>query len=153
MRYSARSFEYLYMGRLGRFFRSVRSLSGFLQYHSLTLPARFRFPGHPQSVDAILRVDEDTIITGSSDGIIRVIQILPNQMLGIIGEHTDLPIERLQYDRTKSFIGSTSHDNFIKFWDVSMFQEGATAEGESAAPSTRSEGLQKDPVKEFFADL
>ena len=27
--------------------------------------------GHPQSIDAILPVDEDTIITGSSDGLIR----------------------------------------------------------------------------------
>lgn len=30
-----------------------------------------RFPGHPDSVEAVLKVDEDTILTGSSDGIIR----------------------------------------------------------------------------------
>ena len=30
-----------------------------------------RFPGHPESVEAILKVDEDTVLTGSSDGIVR----------------------------------------------------------------------------------
>ncbi len=41
-----------------------------------------RFPGHPQSVDALIAVDEDMLLTGSSDGVIRVISILPNKMLG-----------------------------------------------------------------------
>lgn len=30
-----------------------------------------RFPGHPQSIDAIIAIDEETIVTGSSDGLIR----------------------------------------------------------------------------------
>ena len=30
-----------------------------------------RFPGHPNSVDSIIKVDEDTILTGSLDGIVR----------------------------------------------------------------------------------
>ncbi|CAN0385354.1 unnamed protein product [Discosporangium mesarthrocarpum] len=30
-----------------------------------------RFRGHPHSVDALLKLDEDTVLTGSSDGIIR----------------------------------------------------------------------------------
>ena len=32
-----------------------------------------RFPGHPNSVDALLKIDEDTIVTGSSDGLIRCV--------------------------------------------------------------------------------
>jgi WD40 repeat protein len=54
-----------------------------------------RFPGHPQSVDALVAVSEDLVLTGSSDGVIRVISILPNKMLGIVGEHSDWPVERL----------------------------------------------------------
>jgi WD repeat-containing protein 55 len=30
-----------------------------------------RFPGHPQSIDTMVKIDEDTLCTGSSDGIIR----------------------------------------------------------------------------------
>lgn len=54
-----------------------------------------RFPGHPASVDALVRLDEDTVVTGSSDGLIRIVSILPNKMLGIVGEHAEYPIERL----------------------------------------------------------
>ena len=34
------------------------------------------FPGHPRSIDAIMKLDEDTILTGSSDGLIRVVGII-----------------------------------------------------------------------------
>ena len=41
-----------------------------------------RFPGHPSSIDAIVKVDEETILTGSSDGIGgAAISILPNKPL------------------------------------------------------------------------
>lgn len=39
--------------------------------------------------------DEDTILTGSSDGVVRVVGVLPNKLLGIVGEHSELPVERL----------------------------------------------------------
>jgi hypothetical protein len=35
-----------------------------------------RFPGHPNSVDALLKIDEDTLLTGSSDGLIRSVLFL-----------------------------------------------------------------------------
>lgn len=31
--------------------------------------------------------DADTVLTGSADGLIRIIGILPNAMLGLVGEH------------------------------------------------------------------
>ena len=34
-----------------------------------------RFIGHPQSVESLVKVDEDTLITCSEDGIVRVIQV------------------------------------------------------------------------------
>ncbi len=37
-----------------------------------------RFPGHPQSIDEIIGVDKDTIITGSSDGLIRYAHARPS---------------------------------------------------------------------------
>ena len=41
-----------------------------------------RFPGHPESVDTMLKVDESTVITGSSDGMLRVSQIQPDKVRG-----------------------------------------------------------------------
>lgn len=82
-----------------------------------------RYPGHPQSVSAIVKIDESTICTGSSDGIIRVVSILPNKLLGVIGEHQDFPIEKLKMSHDSKFLASSSHDNTVKFWNVQFLYE------------------------------
>lgn len=46
-------------------------------------------------MDALVAFDEDSVVTGSQDGLIRLISILPNRMLGVLGEHDDLPVESL----------------------------------------------------------
>ncbi|CAN0092254.1 unnamed protein product, partial [Hapterophycus canaliculatus] len=55
-----------------------------------------RFRGHPHSVDALLTLDEDTVLTGSSDGIIRVVSIQPDKFLGLLGDHEDFPVESIK---------------------------------------------------------
>ena len=80
-----------------------------------------RFPGHPQSVDSMLKVDENSVITGSTDGLIRVISLQPNKVLGVIGDHEDFPVEGLRRSRCGGILGSFSHDDIVRFWDVSMF--------------------------------
>ncbi|OZJ04549.1 hypothetical protein BZG36_02694 [Bifiguratus adelaidae] len=84
-----------------------------------------RFLGHPNSIDTIVKIDEDTVCTGSSDGIIRVVSILPNKLLGIIGDHgEDFPIERIHLSHDKKYLGSCSHDQSVRLWDVQwLFDE------------------------------
>jgi hypothetical protein len=83
-----------------------------------------RYPGHPSSIDAILKVDEDTILTGSSDGLIRVVSIQPNQFIGVLGDnHEGFPIEQLQFTCDRSYVGSVTHDNFIRLWDARILDE------------------------------
>ncbi|KAL7579841.1 hypothetical protein ACA910_004854 [Epithemia clementina (nom. ined.)] len=82
-----------------------------------------RFPGHPASVDALLPVDEDTLLTGSSDGLIRVVQIHPNKLLGIMGEHEGFPIEKLKFNANRNFVGSSTHDQNIRIWDARILQD------------------------------
>jgi len=48
-----------------------------------------RLMGHPNSIDTMVKYDEDTIITGSEDGLIRACSILPNKILAILGDPTD----------------------------------------------------------------
>lgn len=38
-------------------------------------------------MDSILKFDEDTVLTGSGDGMVRVVSILPNKLLAVAGEH------------------------------------------------------------------
>eukprot|EP01098_Paradermamoeba_levis_P006537 TRINITY_DN270_c0_g1_i2.p1 TRINITY_DN270_c0_g1~~TRINITY_DN270_c0_g1_i2.p1 ORF type:complete len:287 (+),score=97.23 TRINITY_DN270_c0_g1_i2:150-1010(+) len=90
-----------------------------------------RFPGHPFSIDTMVKIDEDTIATGSSDGLIRVVGILPNKMLGVIGDHEDFPVEKLSVSYDKRFMASCSHDCLVKFWDVKYLfdDQGGDEEG------------------------
>ena len=70
--------------------------------------------GHPASVDALAEFDADTLLTGSSDGVIRIVSILPNRMLGVVGEHDAYPVERL----------GLSHDRWVHCSDVRQALEG-----------------------------
>jgi hypothetical protein len=36
-----------------------------------------------------------TILTGSSDGLVRAVKVLPTKLLGIVADHGDLPVERI----------------------------------------------------------
>lgn len=82
-----------------------------------------RFMGHPESIDALLKLDEGTIITGSSDGLVRVVEIQPNRLLGVLGDHDGFPVEDLQFSRDRGLIGSLSHDDIVRMWDVSILHE------------------------------
>eukprot|EP00775_Hariotina_reticulata_P013747 gene13747-13866_t len=99
-----------------------------------------RFPGHPESVDAIVKFDEDTIITGSSDGTLRVINILPNKLLGVVGGHADdMPVERLALTKDKRLLVSMSHDSTVKLWDMSILQEDPDADDDPEQPGAKEE--------------
>lgn len=104
-----------------------------------------RFLGHPNSVDAMLKVDEDTLLTGSSDGIIRIVTILPNKMIGVIGEHADFPVERLAFSRDRNILGSASHDNTVKLWDVRyLYEDDKEVEEEESAAAQSTSAADSD---------
>jgi hypothetical protein len=69
-----------------------------------------RYPGHPQSIDALLKVDEDTVLIGCSDGLVRAVRILPNALFGTLGQHDGFLVEMLKFDRDRRMVGSVSHD-------------------------------------------
>ena len=134
-----------------------------------------RYPGHPNSIDTIVKIDEDTIFTGSADGIIRVVQLQPNKLLGVIGDHEGFPVERIALSHDKSFLASCSHDSTVKFWDVGyIFEEDdgedddeadsddsddsdAMDDGERAAAARRKakgkQKVQQPSTNPFFGDL
>jgi len=82
-----------------------------------------RFPGHPKSIDALLKVDEDTLLTGSNDGIVRVLQLQPDKLLGVLGDHNGFPVEKLRFGANNRVIGSVSYDTMIRMWDASIFND------------------------------
>lgn len=81
-----------------------------------------RIPGHPSSIDCLLNLDEDTVLTGSSDGLIRVVQILPHKFLGVVADHGQgLPVERMK--RKGGMLVSCGHGSEVKVTDISSLLE------------------------------
>lgn len=105
-----------------------------------------RLPGHPESVSALVKVDEDRLITASSDGLLRVVSIQPNRLVGVIGEHSDFPTERLDLHAGAKLLASASHDSVVKVWDVGHLYGGEGGEGGDDAnegDSTDDEGQRR----------
>jgi len=130
-----------------------------------------RFPGHPSSVDALLKVDENTVLTGSSDGLIRVVQIHPDKFLGILNESADgrmssksgpnlagndpdishghggYPVEKLEYNSNKDVVGSVSHDNYVRLWDARILKDDNNEDNDDEEESDE----EKDDTKTLTA--
>ncbi|PNY08855.1 WD repeat-containing protein 55-like, partial [Trifolium pratense] len=66
------------------------------------------------SVDTMLKLDEDRIITGSENGMINLVGILPNRVIQPIAEHSEYPVERLAFSHDRKFLGSIAHDQMLK---------------------------------------
>ncbi|XP_052204631.1 WD repeat-containing protein 55 [Diospyros lotus] len=131
------------------------------------------------SVDALLKLDEDRVITGSENGLISLVGILPSKILQPIAEHSEYPIERLAFSHDKRFLGSISHDQTLKLWDMDYLLRGqgntpsflADADSDSDEPEemdmdvnvpksskgvkreTSSNGQGQSSSNSFFADL
>lgn len=106
----------------------VLDTSSFIYYH----------PPH-HSIDSIISMDHDTLITGCSDGFIRFFSISSHKFIGILNPSDDVmkqhtskdtrvhelisvgkgyPIEQLDFTLEKKFLASLSHDNFIRFYSL-----------------------------------
>lgn len=76
------------------------------------------YRGHPASISSIVVVDNNSVFTGSSDGLIRVVQVAPHKIYGVFGDCGDLPVEELRLSHDNSLLASVSHDLAVRFWDV-----------------------------------
>ncbi|KAK4401719.1 WD repeat-containing protein 55 [Sesamum angolense] len=96
----------------------------------------------PNSVDALLKLDEDRVITGSENGIISLVGILPNRIIQPIAEHSEYPVERLAFSHDRKFLGSISHDQTLKLWDLEDLLQGSgnTMSNHSAVSDSDSDG-------------
>lgn len=127
----------------------------------------------PNSVEVLLKLDEERVITGSENGLISLVGILPNRILQPIAEHADYPIEDLAFSHDRKFLGSISHDQMLKLWDLDDILQGSgnnqTSQATMAENNSDSDEMDMDnpppkPKKgtkvkhegtsnNFFADL
>lgn len=96
-----------------------------------------RIPGHPHSIDALCNIPShypnahSTILTGSSDGLLRAVQLLPTKLLGVIADHGEFPIERVVVDRAGEgrWVASAGHEEILKLTDLKeVFEDDGSEE-------------------------
>ncbi|OBZ76140.1 WD repeat-containing protein JIP5 [Grifola frondosa] len=103
-----------------------------------------RIPGHPQSIDALCALpshypnSQSTILTGSSDGLLRAVQLLPTKLLGVVADHGEFPIERIAVDMGGQgrWVGSAGHEEILKLTDLKeVFEDEDEDENEEGNDS------------------
>ncbi|NXK53879.1 WDR55 protein, partial [Chauna torquata] len=116
-----------------------------------------RFALRAESVDCMVPITESIVCTGSLDGVIRAVNILPNRVLGCVGQHMGEPIEQLAVAPGGQLLASCAHDQKVKFWDISSlgsmvvdeYRQKKKRGGPLKALSSKAAGSGED----FFADL
>lgn len=67
-------------------------------------------------------ITQNIVVTSGEDGILRAAHLFPHKQLGVVGQHS-LPVEQLDISHDGQYIASCSHDNDVKFWNISYFEE------------------------------
>eukprot|EP00927_Polykrikos_kofoidii_P081048 TRINITY_DN78172_c0_g1_i1.p1 TRINITY_DN78172_c0_g1~~TRINITY_DN78172_c0_g1_i1.p1 ORF type:complete len:382 (-),score=72.79 TRINITY_DN78172_c0_g1_i1:71-1216(-) len=109
-----------------------------------------RIRGHPESVDAMVKLTEDCILTGSSDGYIRVVSVykaqMPNQVLGLLGQHGEFPVESLALSPDGGLLISASPHGqpAVRLWSTEVAHKLLSKEAESADATATADTAEKD---------
>ena len=87
-----------------------------------------RIVGHPGSIDAMVAYDEDTILTGCEDGLIRAVSILPNKIVSILSDPLDtndevFGIRHITLSHDRKLMASSSLDDIVRLLDVADVHE------------------------------
>jgi len=87
-----------------------------------------RIVGHPGSIDCMIKYDEDTVITGCEDGLIRAVSVLPNKIIAVLGDpldaHDDVfHVQKISLSHDKRLLVSCSLDDIVRIIDVANLAE------------------------------
>ncbi|XP_078791837.1 WD repeat-containing protein 55 isoform X1 [Oryzias latipes] len=115
-----------------------------------------RFAVKAESVDCIVPITDSIMCTASMDGYIRAINLLPNRVIGCIGQHVGEPIEEINKSWDSRFLVSCAHDQLIKFWEISNLQKTTVSDYRKRKKKDgRMKSLSKKALgdNDFFSGL
>lgn len=86
----------------------------------------------------------------------RAVNILPNRVIGSVGQHLGEPIEQLAKSRTGQLLASCGHDQKVKFWDISSLSSIVVDDYRKRKKGGQLKALSRKAFgggDDFFADL
>jgi hypothetical protein len=107
-----------------------------------------RFNSHPHSIDALCALPSSypssyrTILTGSSDGLLRAVELFPTRLVGVVADHGEFPIEQIAVDHGGEghWVGSVGHDEMLRMTDLrEIFEDEDEDEGEGEKEENNEE--------------
>ncbi|XP_059141792.1 WD repeat-containing protein 55-like [Physella acuta] len=114
-----------------------------------------RFPCGDTQIDSVVPVTENVLCIGTNDGHIRAVHVLPNRVLGLVGDHPgDFPIEKLSLTADTSCIASCSHDQRVKFWNIEELKSQTVDTSKQATKKAKKlVKFSKAKANDFFSGL
>lgn len=79
----------------------------------------------------------------------RAVNLLPNRVIGCIGQHAGEPVEELAKSWDSRFLASSAHDQLIKFWDISSLPNRSVDEYRKRK---KKDGRMKSLTKKAHGD-
>lgn len=116
------------------------------------------YVGQKHSIQCMVPVTQNIVITSGEDGMLRAAHMFPQCQLGIVGQHR-LPVDCLDISHDGQFVASCSHDNDVKFWNISYFETIETIKDVNHKQNKKkdmSNNLPSSSVKnasDFFSGL
>ncbi|XP_055853356.1 WD repeat-containing protein 55 homolog [Episyrphus balteatus] len=115
------------------------------------------FPGVKSSMSVMIPVTDRIACVAGEEGILRAVHIAPFKTLGVVGQHS-LPIEALDISNNGQLLASTSHNNDVRFWNVTYFEDFADIKYNSKHNAHRENRHNLPSSKytnasDFFSDL
>ncbi|KAI0733278.1 WD40 repeat-like protein [Fomitopsis betulina] len=116
-----------------------------------------RIPGHPHSIDTLAPLpaayspSQTTILTGSSDGLLRAVQLFPTKLLGVVADHGEFPIECIAVDRGGQgrWVGSAGHEEVLKLTDLEdVFGDNDDEDEEQVSEKAGEEDIDDSEAEE-----
>lgn len=75
--------------------------------------------------------------------------LLPNRVIGCVGQHAGEPVEELARSWDGRFLASSAHDQTIKFWDISRLAHARVHEHRKRK---RKDGRMRSLTKKAHGD-
>lgn len=79
------------------------------------------YVGQKHAIQCMIPITQNIVVTSGEDGVLRASHMFPQHQLGVVGQHR-MPVESLDISHDGQYIASSSHDNDVKFWNISYFE-------------------------------
>lgn len=108
-----------------------------------------RWPACKESIDKIIELDDNTLITGAGDGEIRLVSLFPHKVLGVVGAPSNTTVSSMALHKTKEFLATSSTEHIVRFWNLGP---EPVVEEDSGADSSPDAGEEKEEKSDSDED-